>query len=434
VPADAAHGCADPARCSACDPGTTCAGEPSACACVDEPPATTCAGRCGEVANNCGHIVACGDEPIGTTCAGRCGRVTNNCEKVVVCAECPPRVVATVPLGRSPYGIGVDPRGRVVYVSNFISGTVSAVSDETFGVTTFPAGRGAAGVGVNPRTGKVYVANYGTSEEPESTVTEIDSASGATATISVAPNPDGVLVDVDRDRVWINQYGFTGRTVTRIDGATRRVTSIEVAPQPSAMALAVTSNQLFVAHVDGSLTRIDAADTVTSFGSGFRGGGLAFNQKSGILYFARMFAGPSSNALGGKKLTIFAPDLSSVDVGVGLSPASVRVHERLGRVFVTNYQANTVSVVDEAARAVIATIPVGDGPVYVEIDDAHDLVFVTNTASDDVSVIDAVTWEERRVPVGKTPGVLALDPRARRAYVTNFGAEGAVGSLSVISY
>jgi YVTN family beta-propeller protein len=161
---------------------------------------------------------------------------------------------------------------------------------------------------------------------------------------------------------------------------------------------------------------------------------MTVNQKTGTLYFARQFAGPSSNVLGGKKVSIFASDLSSVDVGVGTSPAAPRVHERLGRAFVTNYHSNSVSVIDEAARAVVATIAVGVAPERVEIDEERDLVFVTNTESDDVSIIDAVTFEERRVPVGKTPQGLALDPGRRRAYVTSFGAPGGHGSLSVIAY
>src|SRR5438309_12060717 len=49
-------------------------------------------------------------------------------------------------------------------------------------------------------------------------------------------------------------------------------------------------------------------------------------------------------------------------VAVGRVPTAVAVDARTRRVFVANFGSNTVSVLDAASGAVLATVPVAPGP------------------------------------------------------------------------
>ena len=97
----------------------------------------------------------------------------------------PYRVTATVPAGKGPSGIAVDPSTHTVYATNRDDGTVSAIDGATRTVTaTVPVGKGPRTVAVDPDTHTVYVANIW-----ESTVSVID---GATRTVTATvPFPGG---------------------------------------------------------------------------------------------------------------------------------------------------------------------------------------------------------------------------------------------------
>jgi len=93
-------------------------------------------------------------------------------------------VIATVPVGFSPFGVAVTPDGSKVYVANSSSNTVSVIDTVTNAViATVPVGLGAAGVAVTPDGNKVYVANEGSN-----TVSVIDTA---TNTVIGSPIPVG---------------------------------------------------------------------------------------------------------------------------------------------------------------------------------------------------------------------------------------------------
>ena len=57
-------------------------------------------------------------------------------------------------------------------------------------------------------------------------------------------------------------------------------------------------------------------------------------------------------------------------IGVGSGPEGVAVDPAAHAVYVTNYDANIVSVIDAATRAVTATIGVGSHPFGVAVDPA----------------------------------------------------------------
>src|SRR6266480_2274598 len=69
-------------------------------------------------------------------------------------------VVATVGVGSSPFGVGVNPNTNRIYVSNRSSNNVSVIDGSTNTViATVGAGTIPFEVGVNPTTNRIYVAN-----------------------------------------------------------------------------------------------------------------------------------------------------------------------------------------------------------------------------------------------------------------------------------
>ena len=72
----------------------------------------------------------------------------------------PYRVTATVPAGKNPNGVAVDPSTHTAYVANSDDNAVSVIDGSTRTVTaTVPVGKNPHGVAVDPVTHTVYVAN-----------------------------------------------------------------------------------------------------------------------------------------------------------------------------------------------------------------------------------------------------------------------------------
>jgi YVTN family beta-propeller protein len=90
--------------------------------------------------------------------------------------------------------------------------------------------------------------------------------------------------------------------------------------------------------------------------------------------------------------------------------------------YVTNAGDKTVSVIDTASNAVVATIPVGGIPSGVATTPDGTRAYVTNSGEFDntVSVIGtASNTVVATIPVGQGPGFVATTPDGTHAYVTS---------------
>jgi YVTN family beta-propeller protein len=71
------------------------------------------------------------------------------------------RVTATVPVGKMPGGVAVDPGTHTVYVTNFADRSVSVIDGSSHAVTaTVTVGDSPNAVAVDPSTHIAYVTNY----------------------------------------------------------------------------------------------------------------------------------------------------------------------------------------------------------------------------------------------------------------------------------
>ncbi len=107
-------------------------------------------------------------------------------------------------------------------------------------------------------------------------------------------------------------------------------------------------------------------------------------------------------------------------IPVGGFPLGVAITPDGTRAYVTNQESNTISVIDTATNTVVATIPVGGGPNGVAITPDGTGAYVTDLFSDSVSVIDTATnTVVATIPVGGSPDQIAITPDGTRTYVTN---------------
>ena len=104
------------------------------------------------------------------------------------------------------------------------------------------------------------------------------------------------------------------------------------------------------------------------------------------------------------------------------SPFLVAANTATNRVYVTNYNANDVAVIDGATNTVVATVPVGTSPGGIAVDTSKNLVYVANQLSATISVINGETNTVARtftLPSSASPGNVAVDPSANHLFVAD---------------
>jgi YVTN family beta-propeller protein len=94
------------------------------------------------------------------------------------------------------------------------------------------------------------------------------------------------------------------------------------------------------------------------------------------------------------------------------------------KAYVGNFKDNTVSVIDTATGAVIATVPVSAGPHGMTATPDGKTIYVSGDASSTVSVIDTATDKVvKTIEVGKTPHGLAMLPDGKTMLVGVYGED-----------
>ena len=117
-----------------------------------------------------------------------------------------------------------------------------------------------------------------------------------------------------------------------------------------------------------------------------------------------------------------ASNTVTATIPVGSRPGGVAVTPDGSTVYVTNFQNNTVSVIATASNTVTATIPVGIFPTGVAVSPDGSTVYVANFIDETVSVIATATnTVTATIPVGSGPRGVAVTPDGSTVYVANEG-------------
>jgi YVTN family beta-propeller protein len=289
------------------------------------------------------------------------------------------------------------------------------------------------------------------------------------ATVPVGTEPTAVAVD-GHEQVFVTNAG--DNTVSVVNSGTNATTAtISVGLHPEGAATDPQFGICVANGGDNTVSLIDRSHTVvTTLGVGDPSGPPPNMVRVAVDHFAgRAYV----TNRGGQRVSIvrfsddppvIAPEFMDVPASLGVAIDAVD-----HRVYVTQPDFNTVSVVDPATTGVIATIPVGQQPVGIAIDSPRRLVYVANSGSNAVSVIDIATGGgvvdidvaaqpigvavdsrgdayvshsdgtvkvigagsnsvRATIPVGSKPQGLAFQPHSNRVYVANSGD----GTLSAI--
>jgi YVTN family beta-propeller protein len=114
-----------------------------------------------------------------------------------------------------------------------------------------------------------------------------------------------------------------------------------------------------------------------------------------------------------------ATDTVVTTISVGDQPRGVEVNPVTNLIYVTNIVSNTLSVIDGATNTVVGTIAVGANPSGVTVNSQTNRIYVADSSGNDVSIVNGNTNTVlATVPVGLSPGGLAILPGLSRVYVS----------------
>jgi YVTN family beta-propeller protein len=355
-----------------------------------------------------------------------------------------PRILPNVTVGIHAFGMGVDQRTHTLYVENTTENTVSVVNTAlcnaaiTSGCQTIApkvaVGQQPQYVAVDEATDSVYVTNYA-----DGTVSVIDGHacnaslhSGCSRTppvVKVGVGAEGVAVDEATDTIYVTVDGAIGLgdTVRVIDGAVCNATVTSGCNQ--------TPRKITLGGSEGGASPDepavdDATDTVYVPITGSDGLGNTVSVINGATCNATVTSGC---------------DQIPKNITVGSGAFAAAVDESTGTVYETNFNDDTVSVIDGATcngmvssgcDQIPPTVTVGVFPEGLDVDEVTDTIFVANggyeAASLDftVSVINGATCNAMRtsgcgrvphtVEVGEAAGNVAVNDKTGTVYVANF--------------
>jgi YVTN family beta-propeller protein len=120
-------------------------------------------------------------------------------------------------------------------------------------------------------------------------------------------------------------------------------------------------------------------------------------------------------------------------IEVGTSPNAITIDPAVGKIFVANTGSNTVTVIDEASRSVLATVAVGSHPQAMAANAITGTIYVANALSNNISVIDGGTnTVVATIPAGVIPDGAVANPVTGQVYVISLGTHDVPGTILVL--
>ncbi|MFF9819066.1 Ig-like domain repeat protein, partial [Streptomyces sp. NPDC014006] len=336
----------------------------------------------------------------------------------------PAAPIATIPVGDSPTGIAIARLGRAGYVTNFGSGTVSALDTVSRSATaTVPVGASPWEVAINPAGTQAYVGNFGSG-----TVSVIATATNAvTATIGGISAPAGITLSLDGTRAYVVSQDTDSLVV--LDTTTRAaVASVGVGSTPYEVALCPDAPYAYVSNFgDGTITVVDT-DTntaVATIGGFARPRGLAVTPDGQRLYVA-------DHGTGVVSVVDTTTYRVATTIGGFSAPVSLAVGPRGALAYVTESGSGSVTAINLATNAPVATVTGLSQPSGLAITRDSRHIYVADSGADTVAVLKIpVPVSPDQGPTGGGTTVLLSGRGFTGATQVRFGGRPAV-SFSVV--
>jgi YVTN family beta-propeller protein len=315
------------------------------------------------------------------------------------------------PHGRTihPHAVGFNPATHRLYAVDQ-DGDRVLVLDTKGTSSSIAVGKQPNAIAIDPAANRIYVVNAGSGN-----VSVIDgTADRVIATVPTDARPYAIGIDTALHRAYVTNT-FSNK-VTVIDGTTNHVQQMPVGSKDFVETDARRRRAFFISYEDPALTTLDATGAVHREDLGLsHPWGLAIDQRRGIVYVTE---------IGKDTLIAYHEDDGQVDkLPTGSMPDAVAVDEATNKIYVANYAADSITVIDGATMKPVATVAVGKNPQALAVDAKRHLVLVANTHSDNVTVMDSVRNRAiATIPGGTNPYAVAVDPDSGDAYVANYGS------------
>ncbi len=296
------------------------------------------------------------------------------------------KVVATVPVGKRPRGLKLNPDGSKLYVA--VSGTqkcpptmkdedcekleVDAGADGIAEVDTatkavlrvLPSGLDPEQFDVDWKAGIVYVANE---DANQTSILSLEKGE-IIATVPTGLQPEGVRLSPDAKVVYVT--GEVDSDITVIDTATNKLKGkIKVGLRPRDIAFTSDSRKAFVSNeIGASIAVIDVASSKVlntfTLPEGSLPMGLVLSRDNQTLYIA---TGRAHNVLAMN----VADGVIKASVDAGRRPWGLTMSPDGSKLYTANGPSNDVSVIDVATFKVVTKITAGSSPWGVRIGPKH---------------------------------------------------------------
>jgi YVTN family beta-propeller protein len=291
---------------------------------------------------------------------------------------------------------------------------------------------------VNPVTNKVYALN-----ESSNSVTVLDAATGATATVPVGPRPQYIAVNPATNRVYVNNAGDS--TISIIDGAT----DTNLTPTPllvgshGPISVNPVTNIVYIVRLTGP-----GSDEVTFFNANdntwysiatesFQPIAMAVNPVTNTIYVVHYATGDVRIIGGGYDGEGFPPTQS---IGLWSKPVAVAVNPVTNRIYaITEDARGPIFIINGATREAVYPLPAAGharSPKALAVNPVTNRIYAAFDG--EVIVIDGATNAYTYVPVATGSGAvgLAVNTATNKIYVASAGGvlttiDGATNAASV---
>jgi YVTN family beta-propeller protein len=317
----------------------------------------------------------------------------------------------TEPHGRTihPRALGFNPTTHHLYAVDQ-DGDRVLVLDTTGTSSSIAVGKQPNAIAIDAAANRIYVVNAGSGN-----VSVIDGATDRViATVPTDARPYAIGIDTALHRAYVTNT-FSNK-VTVIDGVTNHAQQMPVGSKDFVETDAHRRRAFFISYEDPALTMLDAIGAIHREDLDLsHPWGLAIDQRRGIVYVTE---------IGKDTLIAYHEDDGKVDkLPTGSMPDAVVIDEAANKIYVANYAADSVTVINGATMKPVATVAVGKNPQALAVDDKRHLVLVANTHSNNLTVIDSVRNRAiATIPGGRNPYAVAVDPDSGDAYVANYGS------------
>ena len=291
-------------------------------------------------------------------------------------------VIATIPVGRQPVYLAVDPKHDRVYVTNQADNTVSIINGKSYKVmATIRVGKTPNGIAVDPQANKLYVANF-----RGSSISMIDLTTLKSKKIALGPSPAKIAVNSATNRIYVTLENRDGGLAV-IDGASGKLlTIVDVPAYPLSLVVNPRNNRILVGDflcgcgqitvVDGNTNRIRKTITVPG---ATELDGVALDQVNHYIYVTDESSGFYVVDEGTGQLVGSLNNLSFPNEVSSIRKSMLAVEPDTG--------SNSAIFIDTSSMTIRAQVPVGNFPTGVAVDSQRGKVYVANRNDGTVSVI-----------------------------------------------